>query len=134
MSLNDVCQELVETVDGAKAVGVVDLHSGMIMGVHHNVPYFTQSYLDAVGAAAVEMLRGRTTSTVEELLSNIRGKKVENTMQEVQMTTPGTYHFISVLPNKPNAAVIMVTDKKTNLGMGWARLRAALPKLEPMCP
>jgi hypothetical protein len=54
--------------------------------------------------------------------------------ESLQMTTKGTYHFMAVIPEKPNALVVLVTTKKANLGMGWASVRKALPQLEPLCP
>src|SRR5690606_3966822 len=100
----------------------------------HNVPYFTQSYLDAVAAAAVEMIRGRNIRAVEDLLSVQRGQPVANTIEEVQMTTAGTYHFMSVGKTKKNVLTVLITSKKANLGMGWAALRGRLPKIEAAAP
>ncbi|MEK6237355.1 MAG: hypothetical protein N2C14_21805, partial [Planctomycetales bacterium] len=76
MNCSEVCQAVVNDVGDAVACGVVDLHTGMLMGVHHSVPYFTQSYLDAVAAAAVDMFRGRNVRRIEELLSKQRGTDI----------------------------------------------------------
>ena len=133
-SINDLCAEVVSNVDAAVGCAVVDLSSGLLLGVSHNVPYFTQSYLDAVAAAAVDMFRGRTVTTVEDMLSNMRGTASEHMIQEVQMTTSNTYHFMVVVPDKPNSLVVLITSKKANLGMGWSSLRQSLPKFAPLCP
>ncbi|MDQ7001232.1 MAG: hypothetical protein Q9N02_00905, partial [Ghiorsea sp.] len=87
MSLNDTLKGLVDTVDGALGCAAVDVSSGLMLGVHHTVPYFTQAYIDAVAAAAVEMFRGSTVRTVEKLLATQRGENQESSIQEVQMTT-----------------------------------------------
>ena len=133
-SIDDQCQELVSSVDDALGAAVVDLNSGLLLGVHHVVPYFTQTYLDAVAAAAVDMFRGKTISNVEKLLSEQRGDETRNTMQEVQMTTPKTYHFMATVPDKPNALLVLITGKKANLGMGWSSVRRAMPDVAPLCP
>ena len=133
-SINDVCKAIVDDIDDALGAAVVDLNTGLLLGVHHNVPYFTTSFMDAVAAAAVEMFRGKGISSVEKRLSQIRGETVSNSMQEVQMTTPKTYHFMSVIPTKPNVLAILITGKQANLGMGWSGLRAAIEELEPLCP
>lgn len=133
-SLNDVCKEIIGSVDGALGCGVVDLNTGLLLGVAHNVPYFTQSYLDAVAAAAVDMVRGKTVKAVEDLLSKNRGSKVADSIKEVQMATDNTYHFISTVSGKPNAMVVLITSKKVNLGMGWAGVRNNMSKIAPMCP
>ncbi|WP_455203339.1 hypothetical protein [Kaarinaea lacus] len=132
--INEVCKSVVDNVEDALGAAVVDLSTGLLLGVHHNVPYFTQSYLDAVAAAAVDMFRGKGISSVEKRLAQTRGEEVTNSMEEIQMTTPKTYHFMSVIPGKPNALAILITGKKANLGMGWSGLRGALSDLAPMCP
>jgi len=132
-SINDVLKDLVNDVDGALACAVVDLESGLMLGAHHTVPYFTPSYIDAV-AAAVDMFRGKTVSTVEKLLSSQRGIEVKHSIKEVQMATDATYHFMAVAKSKPNALVVLVTSRKANLGMGWTAMRRVLIDVEPFCP
>jgi hypothetical protein len=134
MNLNDICNSLLKEVNEAVGVAVVDVSSGLMLAVSHNVPYFTQSYLDAVAAAAVDMFRGKTISNVEKLLSATRGKESKNLVQEVQMTTEGTYHFMSIVPGKPQCLAVLITTRRANLGMGWASLRKALMDIAPLCP
>lgn len=76
-STQDVCKGVFESVQDCLAVGVVDLNTGMRMGVHHTIPTFAQAYLDAV-AAAVDMFRGKTVRRVEEMLSERRGTEVKD--------------------------------------------------------
>lgn len=134
MSLNNITNKILNDVDSALGVGVVDLSTGLLLSVAHNIPYFTQSYLDAVAAAAVDLFRGKGVSNVEKLLSQQRGTPLKDSLKEVQMTTDKTYHFMSVVPGKPNALVVLITSKKANLGMGWAALRNALPDVAQFCP
>lgn len=133
-SLNDICEGVLKDVNDALAMAVVDLTSGLLLSVAHNVPYFSQSYIDAVAAAAVDMFRGKNVTTVEKLLTAQRGREVINSIKEVQMTTEGTYHFMSIVPDRPNALAVLITTKRANLGMGWAALRGALPAITPFCP
>lgn len=133
-SLNDVLNNVMGNVDGALGIAVVDLSTGLLLSVSHNVPYFTQSYLDAVAAASVDMFRGKGITGVEKLLSQQRGVPLENSIKEIQMTTEKTFHFMSTVPGKPNSMVVLITSKKANLGMGWAALRGALPDIAPSCP
>jgi len=134
MSLNDTLRKLVDDVDGALACAVVDLSSGLMLGAHHNVPYFTQAYVDAVAAAAVDMFRGKTISTVEKLLSAQRGTEVSKSIKEVQMTTDGTLHFMTIVDGKPDALLVLITNRSANLGMGWTAVRRAKAEVAPMCP
>ena len=127
--MNELLQNVVSSVSGTLACGVVDLETGLLLGVHHTVPYFTQNYLDAVAAASVDMFRGRNVTRVEEMIANIRGTDAKtHFIEEVFMKTKKTFHFMSVLPEK-NAVVVLITSKEVNQGMGWSSLRSALPKI-----
>ncbi len=133
-NLNDVLKTLVEDVDGALGAAVVDLGSGLMLAAHHNVPYFTQSYVDAVAAAAVDMFRGKTITAVEKMLAAQRGEDMKYHVKEIQMTTDGTYHFMAIVPGKPNALLVLITRTTANLGMGWTATRKALEDVAPHCP
>lgn len=133
MSLAAKLKELVESVDGAMGSAVVEVNTGLIIGVHHTVPYFTQSYIDAVAAASADMFRGRTIHTLELLLGAQRGKNEFGLIKEVQLTSDNTYHFISIVPGKEDSIAILTTNRKANLGMGWSALRLALEGLKPYC-
>ncbi|MFA5983087.1 MAG: hypothetical protein WC782_03640 [Methylococcaceae bacterium] len=132
--LDDITRDVVNSVDGALGCAVVDLSSGLLLSVYHNVPYFTFTYLEAVAAAAVDMMRGKNVQAVESLLSNQRGSTVDKTIQEIQMTTNATYHFMSTVKDKPDALLVLITSKKANLGMGWAAVRKCLPVISPLIP
>jgi len=132
--INSICADVVKQVDSALGCAVVDLESGLLLGVAHNIPYFTQSYLDAVAAAAVDMFRGKNVQAVEDMIANMRGNNKTQLITEVQMTTANTYHFMAVVPDKPNALMVLITSKKVNLGMGWVAVRQSLGKIAPLCP
>jgi hypothetical protein len=129
----EVCRKVVDDVTDCLAVGVVDLNTGMLMGVHHTVPYFTQAYLDAVAAAAVDMFRGRNVRRVEELLSKQRGEEVKDSFEEVFISSIKVFHFMILIRDKA-AVVVMVTRKTTNQGMGWAALRSSLSAIRATLP
>ncbi|MBX3261294.1 MAG: hypothetical protein KIS83_21490 [Rubrivivax sp.] len=132
-STQEICKGTLEKVDDCLAIGVVDLNTGMLMGVHHVVPYFTQAYLDAVAAAAVEMFRGKTVRRIEELLSAQRGEQLKDSFEEVFISSPKTFHFMTVIKDK-GAVVVMITKKSTNQGMGWAALRSSLSAVKATLP
>jgi hypothetical protein len=133
-SLKDICVDVTKEVSEALGFAVVDISSGLMLAVAHNVPYFTQSYLDAVAAAAVDMFRGKTITNVEKLLSATRGKEVKHLVQEIQMTTESTFHFMALVPGKPQCLTVLITSRKANLGLGWSSLRKALVDIAPLCP
>jgi hypothetical protein len=119
-SVTDVCKKMVDAVDDCLAVGVVDLSTGMMMGVHHTIPHFTQAYLDAVAAAAVEMFR--VERAADRAAESARGEKITDSFEEVFISSIKTFHFMSIVKGK-GAVVVMVTKKGVNQGMGWSALR-----------
>lgn len=132
--LDDILHNVIADVDGALGCAVVDVNNGLLLAVAHSVPYFTQSYLEAVAAAAVDMFRGKNIRSIESLLSNQRGKPVENSITEIQMTTDNTFHFMAIVRDKPHILMVLITNRKTNLGMGWVAVRNNLPKVGALCP
>jgi hypothetical protein len=129
----EVCKAVLDKVDDCLAVGVVDLNTGMLMGVHHTVPHFTQAYLDAVAAAAVEMFRGKNVRRIEEMLSYQRGEPVKDAFDEIFISSQKVFHFMVAIKEK-SAVVVMVTKKTVNQGMGWAALRSNLNALKASLP
>lgn len=132
--LESICHALLRDVKHAAGVAVVDLQTGLCLAVAHNVPYFTQSYIDVVSASAADMFRGKTISNVEQVLTAHRGTKVERTLQEMQFSTPGTIHFMATVPGKPDALLVMITSRQVDTDAGWAAVRQALPIVAPFCP
>lgn len=132
-TVQEVCKEMVESVDDCLAVGVVDLSTGMMMGIHHTIPHFTQAYLDAVAAAAVELFRGKNVRRIEELLSQQRGEEIRDSFEEVFISSAKVFHFMTIIKEK-GAAVVMVTKKTVSQGMGWSGLRNSLESLTAALP
>jgi hypothetical protein len=132
-STTDACKHVHDRVEDCLAVGVVDLNTGMLMGVHHSVPYFTQAYLDAVAAAAVEMFRGKNVRRVEELISQTRGEPIKDSFEEIFVSSPKVFHFMATIKDK-GAVVVMVTKKTVNQGMGWAAIRTNMNAIKGTLP
>lgn len=133
-SLDQITREILTTVNGALGCAVVDLPTGMLLSVSHKVDYFTHTFVEAAAAAAVDIFRGNNILAVESLLGNQRGRPLEHSIQEIQMTTNTTFHFMSVIPDKPTAALVLVTSRTTSLGMGWASVRVNLSKIATLVP
>lgn len=132
-SINDMCKQLVESTPEAVASNVVDLSSGMMLGGHF-LSDFTSDHFEAVSAAATALYRGKETLRVEELVKSQRGVTAdEHYMQEVQFATTNLLHFIVKLPQR-EAILSLVIRKPGNAGMGWAAIKAAVPKVAPLIP
>src|SRR5262245_24295853 len=132
--IDDACREVVTKVDGAVAAGVVDLDTGMLLGIH-NVSQYTQTLNEIVAAACMDLFRGANSHRVQQMGRQHRGipENGEHYFQEIQITSENNLHFAKVL-KKGKAVVMLVTRRTTNVGMGWAQLKAVVPSIEPLIP
>jgi hypothetical protein len=123
---------VVDEVDGALGCAVVDVTTGDLLGVAHDVAYFNQTYLEAVAAAAVQMFRGYTVTHVEDLISARRGVPSEHLIEEVQMTTRHTIHFMTIVPDRPDTLIVLITNRQAIVGMSWSAIRRSVLAVEPI--
>lgn len=132
--MDDACREVVTKTDGAIACGIVDLDSGMLLGIFNSANY-TQTMNEIVAAASMDLFRGSNVGRVEQLVRAHRGQPEngEHYFQEVHITSEHNYHFAKTL-KKGKAVIMLVTKKTTNIGMGWAQLKSVIPMVEPLVP
>ena len=133
-NLTSVLEGCLKNNRDALCVAVVDLQSGLLIGVAHSVPYFTETYLDAVAAAAVDVFRGKTVSAVEKMLTGLRGTLVRDMIKEAQLTTDGTYHFMATAPSNPSVLLVLITTRRAEQATGWTTVRGLLPAVAALCP
>ena len=122
MTVADVCRKVVDNMNDGLACAIVDVNTGMLLGIHHLVPHFTTDYLDAVAAAAVEMFSGRTVKRIEQLLSSMSSVPVQESFEEIFTSSRRVFHFMKLIREK-QVIIILVTRKSVSQGMGWASLR-----------
>lgn len=132
--IDDACQEVVTKVEGAVACGVVDVDTGMILGIHNSAQY-SQTLNEVVAAATVDLFRGSNVARVEQMVRAHRGESEngESYFEEVHVTSRHNFHFAKAL-KAGKAVIVLVTRRSTNIGMGWAQLKAVLPQVEPLVP
>ncbi len=132
--IDDACKDVVGKVDGAVACGVVDLDTGMLLGVHNNAQY-TQTLNEIVAAATMDLFRGPNVGRIEQMVRTHRGvgENGAHYFQEMHITSEHNYHFAKTV-KQGKAVIMLVTKKSTNIGMGWAQLKAVIPAVEPLVP
>jgi len=132
--IDDACKEVVEKVDGSVACGVVDLDTGMLLGIH-NAAQYTQTLNEIVAAATMDMFRGANISRIQQMVRAHRGVPEDGAQyfQEVHITSTHNFHFAKTIRGG-KAVIMLVTKKTTNIGMGWAELKAVIPSIEPLVP
>ena len=132
--IDDVLKSIVNKVEGAVACGVVDLDSGMLLGIH-NAASYTQSLNELVAGATMDMFRGPNITRIEQAVRAHRGEAEDGLhyFDEIHVTSKHNFHFAKTI-KESRYVVMLVTKKATNLGLGWASLRVAIPNLEPLLP
>lgn len=132
--LDDVLKGVVNKVDGGLACGVVDLESGMLLGIH-NAAGYTQSLNELVAGATMDMFRGPNIARIEQAVRAHRGMAEDGAhyFDEIHVTSMNNYHFAKTLKGG-RYVFMLVTKRTTNIGMGWANLKAVLPSVEPLLP
>jgi hypothetical protein len=132
--IDDACRDVVGKVDGAVACGVIDLDTGVLLGIF-NAAQYTQTLNEVVAAATMDLFRGPNIARVEQMVRAHRGvpENGERYFQEVHVTSTNNFHFAKVIKGG-KAVVMLVTKKTTNIGMGWAQLKSIIPTVEPLVP
>lgn len=132
--IDDACKEVVSKVDGAVAAGVVDLETGMLLGIHNSAQY-TQTLNEIVAAACMDLFRGANISRIEQMVREHRGlpENGEHYFHEIHVSSEHNFHFAKTV-KKGKAVIMLVTKKTTNIGMGWAQLKSMIPTVEPLVP
>ena len=132
--IDDACKDVVSKVEGGVACGVVDLDTGMLLGIHNGSQY-TQTLNEVVAAATMDLFRGSNIGRIEQMVRAHRGipENGEHYFQEIHVASEHNYHFAKTL-NRGRAVIMLVTRKTTNIGMGWAMLKSMIPTIEPLVP
>jgi hypothetical protein len=132
--IDEVLRQVVGKVEGAVACGVVDLDTGMLLGIH-NAANYTQSLNEVVAGATMDMFRGPNIDRIERAVRSHRGQAEDGDhyFEEIHVVSSHNFHFAKTIKGQ-RYVVMLVTKKTTNQGMGWANLRAVIPELEPLLP
>ena len=132
--IDDACREVVSNVEGAVAAGVVDLDTGMLLGIFNSANY-TQTLNEIVAGATMDMFRGSNVGRVEQMVRTHRGIPEDGAhyFEEVHVTSKNNYHFMKTIKGG-KAVMVLITKRNTNIGMGWAQLKSVIPTVEPLVP
>jgi hypothetical protein len=132
--IDQACREVVDSVDGALACGVVDLVTGMVLGIYPGTGPSSELN-DVVATVGLEMFRNDENTRLERLVESSRGSKFDEPyyFDEVDIASSTRHHFAKTI-KEGKAALLLVTEKTANIGMGWAHVKSAVHQLEPHVP
>ena len=106
MRLQELCDGIVDDVDGGLACALVDLETGLPLaskiapgGILNPVA------MEAIAAAGADYFRGKAVRRLEGAMST-GGESGSSFVTEIQTTTEDTYHFMSVVPGQANTLML----------------------------
>ena len=123
--------QAVSQVPECLAAGMVDMESGMLLGVR-TVDSHPSEVLDLLAAATAEMFQGSNVTAIEQIFKKARGHEDDERhyFHEMIVNSENLIHIF--LRSKQNEGHVMtfVCRRSANLGMAMAKARSALPELE----
>jgi len=131
MSLDNVINEVQGTVPECVAVGVVDMGTGMLLGVK-TVDSHPSEVLDLVAAATGDLFQGDNVRTIEKMFRESRGVAEDGRsyFQEILVMSENLLHVFQRCKRRQNVVIVTVCRNKVNLGMALSKTRMMLPQIE----
>ena len=128
---SDVCEQIVERMDGALGCALVDLATGLPLALcARSDSLVTTTALEMISAAAVACFSGRAVGRSEPCSAAQDGSGAANDPRQIQVTTELTYNFMSLVPGDDRVLLVLITNRgDSNLGLGWMAMRQALDHL-----
>lgn len=127
MTLRDLCDDLVESVDGAIGCALIDLGTGLLLATSDTGDAPEAGAMDMLAATGTEFFRGGVERQLRSVMGDAESR--DSFVQEVQTTTEESYHFMCVVPGKEQTVLMLVTDRTANLGLGWVAMRGILERV-----
>ncbi len=124
MSVQSILTKSMGEIPKIVAVGVVDMSTGMLLGVK-TVDSHPQEVLDLVSAATKDLFEGDNVTAIENTFKHLRG--VENTeryFKEIIVMSTNLVHIFARLKSMESAIIVAVCRKDMNLGLGLMKMRA----------
>lgn len=123
MSVDTIVNSAMSNVPKAVAAGVVDMGTGLLLGVK-TLDSHPQSVLDMLAAATQDMFEGSSVVSIENAFKSIRGdNNDDHYFREVIVTSKNLLHVFSRLKSNPQVVMSVVCHESANLGMVLMKLR-----------
>jgi len=130
MNVNDSISEALKNVPKALAAGVVDMGSGMMLGIKTTSSH-PQEVFDLLAAATKDLYEGENVTNIEKIFKKARGvKTAERYFQEVIVTSNNLIHFFSRLPTNQAAILAVVCSNDANIGLVLVKGREIVKNLK----
>jgi hypothetical protein len=124
MSVETILVKTMADVPKAVAAGVVDMSTGMLLGVK-TVDSHPHEVLDLVAAATKDLFEGDNVTAIENTFKRVRGVQTsERYFKEIMVMSTNLLHIFARLKRYEAAVVVVVCRADTNIGLALMKMRA----------
>lgn len=124
MSVETILMKAMKDVPKAVAAGVVDMSTGMLLGVK-TVDSHPQEVLDLVAAATKDLFEGDNVTTIEDTFKRMRGVTTdERYFKEIIVMSTNLLHVFARIKSMQSMILTVVCRADTNLGLALMKTRA----------
>lgn len=124
MSVETILTKTMKDVPKAVAAGVVDMGTGMLLGVK-TVDSHPQEVLDLVAAATKDLFEGDNVTQIEDTFKRVRGVTTdERYFKEIVVMSTNLVHVFARLKQHQSTVITVVCRSDTNLGLALVKMRA----------
>ncbi|BBM85510.1 serine/threonine protein kinase [Candidatus Uabimicrobium amorphum] len=127
--VDDYINMCLEKIPQALAVSVIDLETGMLLGIYTKNEH-PQEVMDLVAAATKDLFEGDRVLEIENLFSSMRGtKNTGHYFKEFVITSKKLVHYFARFPHATRSVLVIVCPLEVNLGLLLAKARKLLQKV-----
>ena len=124
MSVETILTKTMKEVPKAIAAGVVDMSTGMLLGVK-TVDSHPQEVLDLVSAATKDMFEGDNVTMIEDTFKRARGVQTsERYFKEIIVLSTNLVHVFARLKSMQSIVCVVICRADTNLGLALMKTRS----------
>ncbi|MFV8749142.1 hypothetical protein ACNOYE_01180 [Nannocystaceae bacterium ST9] len=126
MSVESILTKTMSEVPKAVAAGVVDMATGMLLGVK-TIDSHPQEVLDLVSAATKDLFEGDNVTAIEKTFKRVRGVQTnERYFKEIIVTSTNLLHIFARLRSNEAMVSVVVCRADTNLGLALMKVRSIM--------
>ncbi len=124
MSVETILVKTMAEVPKAVAAGVVDMSTGMLLGVK-TVDSHPHEVLDLVAAATKDLFEGDNVTAIENTFKRVRGVQTnERYFKEIMVMSTNLLHIFARLKRYEASVVVVVCRADTNIGLALMKMRS----------
>lgn len=131
MNIDNLLNETINQVPKAVAAGVVDMESGLMLGIKTTSNHPSQVF-DFLAAATKDIFEGDNVTAIEDIFKEARGerKSTERYFREIVVFSSNLLHYFTRIPGQDSQVYGVVCHVSANVGLVLVKSRMIAKKFE----